>query len=53
MESAMRFAVYEKDERRGLAVEHDGRFNGLFADEPGYPGDLESLISNGTDLVAA
>ena len=48
----MRFAVYEKDGRRGLAVEHGGRLNGLFVDEAGYPGDLESLIANGADLVA-
>jgi acylpyruvate hydrolase len=48
----MRFAVYEKDGRRGLAVEHGGRLNGMFADEAGYPGDLESLIANCADLVA-
>jgi acylpyruvate hydrolase len=48
----MRFAVYEKDGRRGLAVEHDGRLNGLFVDEAGYPGDLDMLIANGADLVA-
>ena len=48
----MRFAVYETDGRRGLAVEHGGRLSGLFVDEPGYPGDLEILIANGADLVA-
>ena len=47
----MRFAVYEKDGRRGLAVEHGDRFNGLFADEACYPGDLEGIIANGTDLA--
>jgi acylpyruvate hydrolase len=47
----MRFAVYEKDGRRGLAVEHGGRLNGLFVDEAGYPGELEILIENGADLV--
>jgi acylpyruvate hydrolase len=48
----MRFAVYETDGRRGLAVEHGGRLSGLFVDEPGYPGDLEILIENGADLGA-
>jgi acylpyruvate hydrolase len=49
----MRFAVYETDGRRGLAVEHGGRrLSGLFVDEPGYPGDLEILIKNGADLGA-
>jgi acylpyruvate hydrolase len=48
----MRFAVYEKNGRRGLAVEHGGRLNGLFVDEAGYPGDLDILIANGADLVA-
>jgi acylpyruvate hydrolase len=48
----MRFAVYEKDGRRGLAVEHGDRLNGLFVDEAGYPGDLDALIANGADFVA-
>jgi acylpyruvate hydrolase len=47
----MRFAVYEKDGRRGLAVEHGDRLNGLFVDEAGYPGDLETLIANGADFA--
>jgi acylpyruvate hydrolase len=47
----VRFAVYEKDGRRGLAVEHGDRLNGLFADEAGYPGDLETLITNGADFA--
>jgi acylpyruvate hydrolase len=48
----MRFVVYEKDGRRGLAVECGERLNGLFADEAGYPGDLENIIANGADLAA-
>jgi acylpyruvate hydrolase len=48
----MRFAVYEKDGRRGLAVEHRDRLNGLFVDEADYPGNLEVLIANGADLPA-
>lgn len=47
----MRFAVYEKDGRRGLAVELGDRLNGLFVDEAGYPGDLETLIANGADFA--
>jgi acylpyruvate hydrolase len=47
----MRFAVYEKNGRRGLAVEHGDRLNGLFVDEAGYPGDLETLITKGTDFA--
>jgi acylpyruvate hydrolase len=47
------FAVYEKDGGRGLAVEHGDRFIGLFVDEAGYPGDIDVLIANGSDLVAA
>jgi acylpyruvate hydrolase len=47
----MRFAVYEKNGRCGLAVEHGDRLNGLFVDEAGYPGDLETLIAKGADFA--
>jgi acylpyruvate hydrolase len=47
----MRFAVYEKEGRRGLAVEHEGGFKGLLKDEVGYPGDLQDLIAEGVDFT--
>src|SRR5271170_7784125 len=49
----MRFAVYEKEGRRGLAVErgNDGA-TGLFVGDAGYPGDLADLISSDADFAA-
>jgi acylpyruvate hydrolase len=49
----MRFAVYEKEGRRGLAVERgNGGATGLLASDPGYPGDLSDLIASGADFTA-
>lgn len=49
----MRFAVYVRDGRRGLAVDSGDGFRGLFRDEPGYPGDLDRLVADQADLSAA
>ena len=46
----MRFAVYVRDDRRGLAVDSGDGFRGLFRDEPGYPGDLDRLVADQADL---
>ena len=48
-----RFAVYVLDGRRGLAGDFGEGFRGLFRDEPGYPGDLDHLVANQAELVAA
>lgn len=48
----MRFAVFELNARRGLAVERDGSWSGLFADEADYPGNLDQLIANGANFEA-
>ena len=50
----MRFAVWhEKDGRRGLAVEHGDRLNGLFADAASViPAILKPSFASGADLVA-
>ncbi|WGY73584.1 fumarylacetoacetate hydrolase family protein [Burkholderia cepacia] len=47
----MRFAVYEQDGRRGLAVEHNGHWSGLTAADTAYPGDLDALLAQGADLA--
>jgi acylpyruvate hydrolase len=49
----MRFAVYVLNGRRGLAVDLGDGFRGVFRDEPGYPGDLDHLVANRTELFAA
>ena len=49
----MRFAVYVRDDRRGLAVDSGDGFRGLFRDEPGYPGDLDRLVADQVDLSVA
>ncbi|MGU7772611.1 fumarylacetoacetate hydrolase family protein [Burkholderia sp. MR1-5-21] len=48
----MRFAAYEKEGRRGLAVERNGNWAGLAAGDTGYPGDLDALLAQGADLAA-
>ncbi len=48
----MRLASYEDHGAPGLAAAgNDGIFHGLTAGQPGYPGDLESLLAEGADLV--
>ena len=43
----MKFLAYKDGSAEGLAIEVDGGFRGLAAGEPGYPGDLLSLIRKG------
>jgi 2-keto-4-pentenoate hydratase/2-oxohepta-3-ene-1,7-dioic acid hydratase in catechol pathway len=47
----MKFTMFETESRIGLAVS-DGTdtFHGLFENESGYPGDLESLLAKGVEL---
>lgn len=52
-DATMRFAVYVRDDRRGLAVDSGDGFRGLFRDEPGYPGDLDRLVADQVDLSVA
>lgn len=49
----MRFVVYSDKGRRGLAIQVGTEARGLFADEPGYPGDLETLIAGGPDVFVS
>lgn len=49
----MRFISYAHAGRQGLGVETDAGVRGLFADEAGYPGSLESLIVAGGGALAA
>lgn len=52
-DATMRFALYVRDGRRGLAADSGEGFRGLFRDEPGYPGDLDHLVTDQTDLSGA
>ncbi len=47
----MRFAAYEIDGRRGLAVERNGSWHGLMACDAGYPGDLDALLARGASFA--
>lgn len=48
----MRFAVYREGARQGLAVASGtGGYTGLFSDEAGYPGDLETLLAAGPQVL--
>lgn len=48
----MRFAVYREGARQGLAVASGtGGYTGLFSDEVGYPGDLETLLAAGPQVL--
>ena len=50
----MRFAVFRREGRRGLAAApvEDGRFRALMENDPGYPGDLDALVSRGAEALA-
>lgn len=49
----MRFFVFERDNRRGLAVANKaGDFHGLFVDDPRFPGDLSVLVERGPAELA-
>jgi acylpyruvate hydrolase len=44
----MRFAAYRNNQETGLATATpDGRFRGLTAGQPGFPGTLDTLIARG------
>lgn len=47
----MRFFAYAIDSRRGLAIQATDGVRGLFADERGYPGNLETLIVGGSEAL--
>ena len=49
----MKFAAFRTNQGNGLAVEVDNRFHGLRAGDPGYPGDLLSLLNEGSGAVEA
>ncbi len=51
----MRFASFTRDGRQGVAVAADAKneFHGCMADEPGYPGDITSLVVKGGDHLLA
>ena len=52
LEGTVRFALFEQNGRTGLAaVDRDGGFHALMADQDGYPGDLASLIAKGGDAL--
>ena len=48
----MRFAVYEYQDRIGIAVGDGVRFHGLTAEHADYPGDLDQLLAREADLQA-
>lgn len=48
----MRFFMFEQNGERGLALAEGQSFRGLNADQPDYPGDLDSLFAAGADFQA-
>lgn len=49
----MKFLAYDANGTEGLAVETGSGFKGLLATDPGYPGNLLTLIRKGGDALAA
>jgi 2-keto-4-pentenoate hydratase/2-oxohepta-3-ene-1,7-dioic acid hydratase in catechol pathway len=51
----MRFASFRRNGQTGLAaaIDRHAEFRGIFAGDPGYPGDLASLIAVGGDKLQA
>jgi hypothetical protein len=48
----MRWVVLSESGVRGVAVEVDGQLRGLLESDPGYPGDLDTLIRQGGAALA-
>ncbi|MEF9603968.1 fumarylacetoacetate hydrolase family protein [Paracoccus sp. PXZ] len=48
----MKFFAFDANGTQGLAVETTEGFKGLLATDPGYPGDLLSLVRAGGDSLA-
>jgi 2-keto-4-pentenoate hydratase/2-oxohepta-3-ene-1,7-dioic acid hydratase in catechol pathway len=47
----MRFLRFTQQNQLGLAVEKNGRFHGILANAPNYPGDLATLIEGGVESL--
>ncbi|MDL2226819.1 fumarylacetoacetate hydrolase family protein [Deltaproteobacteria bacterium OttesenSCG-928-M10] len=47
----MKLAMFEKNGIVGLAAAENNEFHGFTAGEPGWPGDLDSLLTAGADLT--
>jgi 2-keto-4-pentenoate hydratase/2-oxohepta-3-ene-1,7-dioic acid hydratase in catechol pathway len=47
----MRFASYQTEAGRGVAAVAGDRMHGLVSNDPGYPGDLHTLIGRGVDAL--
>lgn len=48
----MHLARYRQNHQLGIAAGNDRELHGLTADAPGYPGDLDTLLTRGADLAA-
>ncbi|HLS98263.1 MAG: fumarylacetoacetate hydrolase family protein [Porticoccaceae bacterium] len=48
----MRFLSFKQDGKEGLAVAKDGGFVGLTEADAGYPGNLDTLVPQGTAALA-
>src|SRR5690606_18009137 len=48
----MRFLSFKQDGKEGLAVAKDGGFVGLTEADAGYPGNLDTLVPQGTVALA-
>src|SRR5687767_5687834 len=49
----LRFLTYQLGSTRGLAAAVDGTAFGILEGDPGYPGDLHTLIAGGTPALTA
>lgn len=48
----MRLLMYAFEGKNGIAASQNDTFHGLLEGQNGYPGDLDSLLAAGSDLVA-
>lgn len=48
----MRLLMYAFEGKTGIAASQNDTFHGLLEGQSGYPGDLDSLLAAGSDLVA-
>lgn len=49
----MRFVMFRRDGKKGVAASDGGVFRGYHEDEAGYPGNLDDLVGSGRDLRKA
>jgi acylpyruvate hydrolase len=49
----MRFRSFQRGGLPGIAIAHNNRLVGMTSDQPGYPGQLQTLVATGPEAIAS